>query len=120
MWTAVLVFLGSGLGGLGRYGCAQLIPSRADGVPWETLAVNVLGSGLIAFLALFVPDPRWQAFVLVGMLGGFTTFSSFSKQSLDLLRGGHVALALVYVGLSLLCCLLAAGLGYWLGGLLKG
>jgi CrcB protein len=56
---------------------------------------------------------------MVGVLGGFTTFSAFSLQTIELFQMGHAGRALANVGLSLVLCLAATGLGHWLAGLLK-
>lgn len=113
------IFLGAGLGGVLRFWCSGAI-ARAFGetFPWGTLLVNVLGSVLIGLVAEVTgPDGRLLAsstarqFVLVGIFGGFTTFSSFSLQTLNLARDGEWALAAANIVLSLLLCLV----GVWLG-----
>ena len=116
LWVAV----GSAIGGVGRDWCVGLTARFAgETFPWGTLLVNVVGSFAIAlFAGLAVADGRFtvppevRQFVAVGLLGGFTTFSSFSLQTLDLLRAGEGWRAGAYVVASLACCLLGAGLGY--------
>lgn len=118
LWVA----LGSAIGGVMRYWCTGLIDARVgETFPWGTLTVNVTGSALIGLVALasapegrlLVPTEARQ-FVMIGVLGGFTTFSSFSLQTLNLLRNGEWPAACGYVTSSLLVCLL----GVWLGAML--
>ena len=86
--------LGSALGGMGRYWCSGVI-ARAFGetFPWGTIIVNASGSLIIGFLAtLMSPDgrllvpPDARTFLMIGLCGGYTTFSSFSLQTLNLVR----------------------------------
>ncbi len=72
----VLVSLGGGLGGVARYGLSVFVPG-----PWGLFAINVLGSFLIGVLMGLVPRPLVRAFFGVGLLGGFTTFSSYAAAS---------------------------------------
>ncbi len=115
----LLVMGGSALGGLGRYLVTIALDGsgfRTGGLPVGVFAVNLLGSFTIALVAALWADRRWvELFVLVGVLGGFTTFSYFSKHTLELLRGGAPGLALGYAGLQVLLCLSAAWLGWLLG-----
>ncbi|MFW5751686.1 MAG: fluoride efflux transporter FluC [Planctomycetota bacterium] len=118
--ASLLVMAGSALGGLGRYWCTVILelawPRPALGLIVGTLLVNVSGSFAITLVAGWGGERRWVSlFVLTGIMGGFTTFSSFSKQSLELLLAGRHAAAGLYVLASLLICLLAAGLGYRAG-----
>ncbi|MBK8176033.1 MAG: fluoride efflux transporter CrcB [Rhodospirillales bacterium] len=114
------VFVGSGIGGVLRLWCSGLLARTVgETFPWGTLAVNVLGSFLIGLVATVTgPDgrvivgPAARQFVLVGMFGGFTTFSSFSLQTLTLARDGQWWLAGANVALSLALCLIAVWLGY--------
>ncbi|MCY3732296.1 MAG: fluoride efflux transporter CrcB [Rhodospirillaceae bacterium] len=112
--------LGSALGGMARYGCSGLAARYIGAAfPWGTLIVNVSGSlviGILAALAaadgrlLISPDAR--AFLMIGVCGGFTTFSAFSIESLDLARDGDWLWAGANVVLSVVLCLLAVWLGY--------
>ncbi|MDX9765799.1 MAG: fluoride efflux transporter CrcB [Ectothiorhodospiraceae bacterium] len=86
------------------------------GFPWGTLAVNVLGSLLIGFLSVLLIerlnlDPVWRAAVLIGLLGGFTTFSTFSLETLNLIEQGALLRAAVNAVSSVLLCLVAAWVG---------
>jgi len=99
---ANLLFIGIGgmIGTLLRYAVSGLTYRYFDGVfPWGTLSVNLIGSFAIGFLwglferAVILPDVR--VFVFIGILGGFTTFSSYTLESFNLLRDGEVKLALM-------------------------
>jgi fluoride exporter len=113
------VALGSALGGAARYGLSGLVArSFGETFPWGTLIVNVLGSFLIGFVATLTgPDgrvlvsPVTRQFWMPGIFGGFTTFSSFSLQTLSLVQDGEWTRAFANVTLSVALCLL----GVWLG-----
>ena len=90
--------------------------------PWGTLLINVLGSLIIGLVAALTalparvgmhPDAR--VFLMVGVCGGFTTFSAFSLQSLELLQSGESASALGYMAGSVMLCLMAVWAGWLLG-----
>jgi len=117
-WIAV----GSALGGIARYWCSG-VAARLFGetFPWGTLFVNVLGSFIIGFFAtLTAPDGRvfagstMRQFVMLGLLGGFTTFSSFSLQTLNLAQDGEWLQAGGNIMGSVVFCLLAVWLGHLL------
>ena len=116
------VFLGGGLGSVARYGCSGLVAGRVgETFPWGTLAVNVSGSFAIGlFAALTAPDGRWmvspsfRVFFMLGICGGYTTFSSFSLQTLSLAQDGEWAKAGANAVLSMVLCLVAVWLGYGL------
>jgi len=98
MRTLIAIALGGGMGALLRYGLGGIIARMVDiGFPWGTLGVNLLGCFLVGFLWEICSDtvlaPHWRAFIFIGVLGGFTTFSSHSLESLNLLREGEVKLA---------------------------
>jgi fluoride exporter len=118
LWIA----LGSALGGVARYWCTG-VAARLLGetFPWGTLFVNVLGSFIIGFFATLTgPDGRIFAgtttrqFVMTGILGGFTTFSSFSLQTLNLANDGEWLQAGGNVIGSVVLCLFAVWLGHML------
>jgi len=114
---ALAVFLGGGLGAIGRYLVGvQALRLLGAGFPWGTLAVNVLGSFAMgalvgAFALAWSPSQELRAFLTVGLLGGFTTFSAFSADTMLLVERGEGGLAVLYVaasvGLSLGAILLA-------------
>ena len=112
----VLVAAGGALGALARAGVAGLLPRAADGWPWATLVVNLLGclllGGLLAVLAVRRPDAeRLPVFLGAGVLGGFTTFSAFALEVTDLVAAGRPAAAAGYGAASVLggVCAVAAG-----------
>jgi CrcB protein len=87
--------------------------------PWGTLLINVLGSFVISFFgvltgmnARFPVPAEARIFVTVGLCGGFTTFSAFSLQSVELARNGHPMRAALYVAASAALCITACALGY--------
>ena len=120
--TYLLIAIGSALGGVARHACGVLIPQRfGQSFPWGTLFVNVTGSLAIGIAAAFVASHEKAAvaqttrdFVMIGFLGGFTTFSAFSLQTLQLLKQHALGLAAANAATSVLTCLLAVWLGYTL------
>ncbi len=116
---SVWIAIGSGIGGLARYWCSGIIARHfGETFPWGTLVVNVAGSFLIGLVAISTgPDGRWligtaaRQFILVGIFGGFTTFSSFSLQTLNLIHDGEWLPAAANIVLSVVLCLF----GVWLG-----
>jgi CrcB protein len=121
LWIA----LGSALGGVARYWLSGMIADRLGKVfPWNTLAVNVTGSFVIGVIAAAAGsesriDPHLRPFVvqflMVGICGGYTTFSSFSLQTLNLLQEGQWLYAGVNVLLSVALCLVGVWVGYFVG-----
>lgn len=118
MTTYLWVALGGALGSVARFACSEWVQSRWATFPWGTLLVNVLGSLLIGALAAMTENDRWsiplvaRQFLMIGILGGFTTFSSFSLQTLMLARSGAIFMAGLNVLASVGLCLLAAWLGF--------
>lgn len=120
MQNALWIFLGGGLGSLARYWLSGWIAgSVGQTFPWGTLIVNVSGSFLIGLFATFTgPDGRWfvsgsvREFFMLGICGGYTTFSSFSLQTLNLAQDGEWFRAGANCVLSLVFCLLAVWLGH--------
>jgi CrcB protein len=119
-----LVAAGGAIGSLARFWIATTIARLTGpnlswvGFPWGTLLVNIAGSLAIGCLAATVASPRTpnpaslQAFAMVGLCGGFTTFSAFSLQTIDLLRSGHSAQAITNIIASVALCLAATAGGY--------
>jgi CrcB protein len=115
----IWVMIGSALGGGARYWCSGFVAERiGETFPWGTLIVNVTGSFVIGFFATLTgPDGRFlvgttaRQFVMVGICGGYTTFSSFSLQTLNLIRDGEWFRAGGNIGLSVVLCMLAVWLG---------
>lgn len=114
------ISIGSALGGMSRYFCSTIITSSIGGsFPFGTLIVNIIGSFIIGFIATMTgPDarliinPEMRQFLMVGFCGGFTTFSSFSLQTLNLARDGDFFSAGLNVVLSVILCLASVWLGY--------
>lgn len=114
------VALGSAIGGVGRYWLSGWIARRfGEFFPVGTLVVNVTGSFLIGVVAglsdpdgHFLINPSGRQFLMAGILGGYTTFSSFSLQTLSLARNGEWFYAVANAALSLFLCLLAVWLGH--------
>ncbi len=125
--TCLVVALGGAIGTFGRYALALALAPISRSLPWGTVIINIVGSFVIGFFGTLTlshgryPVPEnLRLFVLVGLCGGFTTFSSFSLQTLDLLRAGAVTRACLNVGLSVVLCLLAVALGHAVGARLNG
>jgi len=122
-WIAV----GSALGGMGRYWFSGFVAERfGESFPWGTILVNISGSFVIGFFAtLTAPDGRLlvgstaRQFVMVGICGGYTTFSSFSLQTLNLVREGEWLRAGGNVVLSVVLCLVAVWIGHVLAAALN-
>jgi CrcB protein len=113
------VLAGAGIGGLARYVASTWIMARYGGrFPLGTLIINVTGSFLIGLLmALFTqrhPHPNWRLFLVTGVLGGYTTFSSFEYETFQAVRDGSRWLAVLYVTASVV----VGYLGVWLGAML--
>ena len=114
MITYLWIALGGALGSMGRYGVSRAVAlALGETFPWGTLVANVTGSFLIGFLAVVTgPDgrvmvaPDLRQFMLVGICGGYTTFSSFSLQTLALIREGDMIEAGANVVLSVILCLI--------------
>lgn len=116
----LVVLAGAGLGGLARYAAGTWIMEKYGGrFPLGTLVINVTGSFLIGLLMTLLTErvdlhPNWRLFLVVGVLGGYTTFSSFEFDIYQAMREGARWMALVYV-------MASVGVGYvgvWCGALL--
>jgi fluoride exporter len=116
------VLAGAGLGGLARYVAGTWIMAKYGGrFPLGTFVINITGAFLIGVLMTlltgrFHPHPNWRLFLVVGILGGYTTFSSFEYEAFQAVRDGERWLGLLYVGGSVVL----GYLGVWLGTLLAG
>lgn len=116
MRMIIAVGVGSCIGGILRYLLSLLIQNRSlSTFPFGTLTVNIIGCFLIGVAFGFserdLISMEWKLFFVTGLLGGFTTFSSFSIETITLLRTGHSWLALSYIGLSLIIGLIATFTG---------
>ena len=116
LWVAI----GGALGSMARYGMSGFIAALTGSTfPYGTLVVNVTGAMLIGFLAtLSGPESRYfipvsgRLFMMTGICGGYTTFSTFSLESANLMRDGEWAAALANVGFSVILCLVAIWVGH--------
>lgn len=110
----LFIALGGAGGAVSRYLLANYVHSLTNHhIPFGTLAVNVLGSLLIGILYVLIMEKMtlhqdWRSVLMVGFLGAFTTFSTFSLESIRLLEQGHISSALFYILASVTLCILAA------------
>jgi CrcB protein len=113
------IAIGGGLGALARYGLSLLLPTRPDQFPWGTFVINTVGCLLIGVLMVLITEV-WPAhrlvrpFLGVGVLGGFTTFSTYALEIRNLLRPGTVVTAFGYLAGTFLAAMLAALAGVWI------
>ncbi len=117
--TCFMIMLGGAFGTLLRYLISVMTSTAAHELPWSTLAINISGSFLIGFFGTltlasgkFPVSENLRLLVMVGICGGFTTFSSFSLQTFDLLRNGSMGRAAANIILSVLLCIGAVALGH--------
>ncbi|MFT8719490.1 fluoride efflux transporter CrcB [Acetobacter sp.] len=117
--TPVWIAIAGAMGTLLRYYAGLLTLSWSQRLPWGTILINMTGSFVIAFFgALTAAHARFPAsneirlIVMVGICGGYTTFSSFSLQTVDLARDGALGRAFLNIAFSLILCLGATALGY--------
>lgn len=114
IFQALLVFLGGGIGSVSRFFLSQLIPFST--FPIATLIVNVAGSGLIGFFYAYGEKGGYSLFLMrfliPGVLGGFTTFSAFSFEVVQLLSNDKLMTAFFYASLSIFVSILAAYAGW--------
>jgi fluoride exporter len=115
------IALGGALGSILRFALNEAVSARfGRAFPWGTLSINVVGSFLIGLFAVLLID-RWEVSpavrlgLMVGVLGGFTTFSSFSLEVVNLMDNGAFLRALLYVLASVSVCVVAAAAGIYLG-----
>ena len=127
MLAYVWVALGGALGTTARYWLSGVVArSVGETFPWGTIVINISGSFVIGFFgALTGPDGRWfvgsnaRQFVMIGICGGYTTFSSFSLQTLNLANDGEWVRAGANIGLSVALCLIAVWVGVALASLIN-
>lgn len=117
----ILIGIGGAFGSIARAWLALTV-ARITGpqFPWGTILINIIGSFVIGFFGTltasgsrFSVPPDARTFVMVGICGGFTTFSSFSLQTLELARDGRIGQALGNIGLSVILCLSAVAGGHY-------
>ncbi len=121
--SLLLVATGGALGACLRYQLGQWFPLGLAGVPsvfpWTTVGINIAGSLAIGIVWSVYMDAHWfqawgRALIVAGFLGGFTTFSAFSLEAMILFET-HRAAAAIYVATTVVGCLVATAVGYWLG-----
>lgn len=111
---AFLVGIGAFLGGVSRYGISKLL-ARSE-FPWGTILVNLSGSFLLGVVAaVWAKDHPMRLLLGVGVLGGFTTFSTFSLEVLEQIRSNQPWAALLNIGIQVIAGLLLCALGYAVG-----
>ena len=111
-----VIAVGGGLGALARYGLAELMPVRPDGFPLATFLTNVVGCLLIGVLMVLVTEVYTahrlvRPFLGVGVLGGFTTFSTYAVEARGLLHPGTFGIAVAYVAGTLVAAMVAVLVG---------
>lgn len=122
MQTTLWIAAGGAIGSVARYWISLLTMPLGRDLPWGTILINVGGSFAISFVGVmtmatgrYPVSDIWRMAFMVGVCGGFTTFSSFSLQTLELLRMGAPVRAMANVGLSVALCLVAVMIGYVAG-----
>jgi CrcB protein len=127
MIPSLVIALGGAIGSVARYWTGLAATALwGTNFPWGTLVINILGSFVIGWFGIvslgtgaFPASNTVRLFVMVGLCGGYTTFSSFSLQTLELLRGGDWVGAVVNVVLSVSLCLVSVALGVFVAGLAR-
>ncbi|MFB1486694.1 MULTISPECIES: fluoride efflux transporter CrcB [unclassified Thiocapsa] len=121
MLNLIAIAAGGALGSLARYGMSSAVYAwLGRGFPWGTLAVNLLGSFLMGLLFVLLIErlswaPEWRGAILIGFLGAFTTFSTFSIETLNLLEEGAMMAAFLNMVVSVWLCVLICWAGVILG-----
>lgn len=125
--TCLIVMAGGALGTLMRYLVSLCALPISGQLPWGTIIVNITGSFIIGFFGTltlahgrFPVSEEFRLFVMIGICGGYTTFSSFSLQTLDLLREGALGRAAINIALSVVLCILAVAIGHAVGAHFNG
>jgi fluoride exporter len=117
MMTWLAVALGGSIGAISRFAISSWLVAVPDRFPWATFWINSLGCLIAGALYVLIVDKQlipmsWRPLLVVGFLGAFTTFSTFSVEALTLWLGQHYGLAIAYVLASLVVSLLAVWVGY--------
>ena len=116
----IAVGAGSFIGGIARYLVTLAMKGISKGFPWATVLVNLIGCLIIGLLWGFLSrndseSTSWGLFLTVGLCGGFTTFSTFSKEALTMLQTGQIWGFASYIALSILAGIALVALGYYIG-----
>jgi CrcB protein len=122
MLNTLFIFMGAGVGGLFRYWISTLTYSfLGKSFPFGTLVVNISGCLLMGFLFILLVEkfdglgPQLRSLLLIGFLGGYTTFSSFSIETMNLFENGQLLNGFLYIALSMSLCIMATWMGIILG-----
>jgi fluoride exporter len=123
--VVAVIAVGGALGGLGRWALSEAIPWEPGAFPWATFLENVaggllLGALMVVLLEVLPPGRYARPFLGVGLLGGFTTFSTYTSETRSLLLDGEPALAMGYLLGTLVACLLATWAGVFLARAASG
>lgn len=116
-WGWVAIAVGGALGAMGRFAMSsQVYNITGREFAWGTLSVNVVGSFLMGLAAVLLIDKldlsaEWRAFIIVGFLGAFTTFSTFSYETMQYIQEGELTKAVMNIAISVISCLIALWLG---------
>jgi len=117
LWTSLAVFLGAGFGANARYWIGIWAVNKFEVAAIGTLTVNISGSLLMGVVLAFASAERlssnWVPFLAAGLLGGFTTFSAFSGEVMQMIQLRHFELAVLYMVASVLLSLLACYVGFF-------
>jgi CrcB protein len=127
LYTCLIIMAGGALGTLARYLISVLAAPISGNLPWGTIIINITGSfiiGLFGTLTLahgrFPVSENMRLFVMIGLCGGYTTFSSFSLQTLDLIRSGAMTRAGVNIAASVVLCVAAVSAGHLIASYFNG
>ncbi|MDD1402258.1 fluoride efflux transporter CrcB [Ligilactobacillus salivarius] len=111
------VALGAGLGASVRYLMTQVLKSRTRVFPWATFIINITGALLLGFLHSKITSSHILLLLGTGFLGGYTTFSTFQVELVTLINNNKQKMMFIYLLLTVLCGILVAYCGSWLGKL---
>lgn len=120
LFSCLAVFFGGGLGSLARFVCSSLIPSPSavGKFPFQTFLVNIIGCLVIGFLSSLFANHEdkfcVKNFLISGFCGGFTTFSTFGRETFNLIQSADAPMAVLYVSLSVILGVLSVALGFYL------